>query len=708
MTLEEKIGQLTLHSGHQGPDYNPAEPSDRHQDLFGLIRSGKVGAILNAHGAEYNNSLQRVAVEESRLHIPLLFGNDVIHGYRTIFPIPLAEAASWDPGMIERAARVAAVEATAAGTNWAFAPMVDVARDARWGRIAEGAGEDPYLGSVVAAARVRGLQGTDLAAPDTLLACAKHFAAYGAAEGGRDYNTVDLSEQTLREIYLPPFKAAVDAGVGTLMSAFNELNGVPATGSHLLMSQILREEWGFPGFVVSDWTSIEELVDHGFAADGADAAVKALGAGVDMDMSSFFYLDHLADAMGDGRVAEARIDEAVRRVLEAKRRLGLFERPFADPRRERAVTLCAEHRAVARKMAGRSIVLLKNENGLLPIGGRVKSIAVLGPLADDQNAPLGTWAVVGKAEDVITVLEGIKRRVSAETVVHHAKGCDLDGQRTDGIREAVLVARESDLAIVVVGESAEMSGEAHCRTSLDLPGVQRKLVQAVHETGVPTVVVLLHGRPMSIPWMADHVPAILATWHLGVECGRATAEVLFGDVNPGGKLPVTFPRAVGQVPIYYNHKNTGRPPDEEDPHTSKYIDLPWTPLYPFGHGLSYTSFEFSDLAIQPEEGPLGSRVEVRVKVKNVGDRAGNEVVQLYVRDIVASMTRPVKQLKGFRRVTLQPGNTKTVAFTLESEDLGFYDQQMRYVVEPGLYQVWVGSSSAEGLQGEFRLHGLRR
>jgi beta-glucosidase len=703
MTLEEKLGQLTLFSAGKGPAYNPTSPSQRQKDIAELIGSGKVGAVLNAHGAEYTNDLQRTAVEKSRLHIPLLFGNDVIHGYRTIFPIPLGESASWDLALIERAARIAAIEASSAGTHWTFAPMVDIARDPRWGRIAEGAGEDPYLGSAIAAARVRGFQGTDLKSTDTILACAKHLAAYGAAEGGRDYNTVDISPQTLREVYLPPFKAAVDAGAETLMSAFNDVNGVPATGSHLLMSEILRGEWGFDGFVVSDWDSVEEMIDHRFAADKSDAAAKALTAGLDMDMSSFSYLEHLADALRDGRVTQAQIDTAVRRVLEAKSRLGLFERPYADPQRERALILNPAHRAVAREMARNSIVLLKNEGDLLPIKKSVESIAVIGPLADDRNAPLGTWAVVGQATDVVTVLAGIKLRAPDGMMIRHVQGCDVDSDRTDGLPAAVEAARQSDLAILVVGESADMSGEAHCRTTLDLPGVQQQLVQAVHETGVPTVVVLLHGRPLSIGWTAEQVPAILATWHLGVECGPATADVLFGDFNPGGKLPVTFPRAVGQVPIYYNHRSTGRPPQADDRFTSKYIDLPWTPLYPFGFGLSYTKFEFTNLKIEPRELATDGAVRISVDIRNAGGRAGTEVVQLYVRDLVAGMTRPVKELKGFEKVALDSGEAQSVSFTLKASDLGFYDRDERYVVEPGKFAVWVGPNSAEGLQGEFEL-----
>lgn len=702
MTLEEKLGQLTQQTGGQVQGYNPGERNSKQEELFEAVREGRVGSFLNAHGAEYTNQLQRIAVEESRLRIPLILGNDVIHGFRTIFPIPLGEAASWDPALVEKAARVAAEEASAAGIRWTFAPMVDICRDPRWGRIAEGSGEDPYLGAAMAVARVRGFQGDGLSAKDSLVACAKHFAAYGGAEGGRDYNTVDISEQTLREVHLPPFKAAVDAGAGTLMSAFNEINGIPASANRLTLSTILRQEWGFDGFVVSDWTSVTEMVAHGFAADNAEAAEKAIAAGVDMDMSSFAYRTHLADSVRSGRLPEAVVDEAVRRILRMKIRLGLFERPYVDPQRERDVLLSAKNRALAREVAGKSIVLLRNEGGLLPLSDKIETLAVIGPLADSKRDPLGTWAVVGRPEDVVPVLDGIRASVSPGTKVLHARGCDVTGDSTEGFAAAVEVARQSDVVVMIVGETEYMSGEAHCRSSLDLPPIQLKLVQAVHATGVPVVVVLMNGRPMSISWMAEHVPAILNTWHLGVECGNATADVLFGDVNPGGKLPATFPRTVGQVPIYYNHKNTGRPPTN-DRFTSKYIDLPSTPLYPFGHGLSYTQFAYDNLRVSPEKtGPEG-RVAVSVEVTNVGEREGDEVVQLYIRDLVASMTRPVKELKGFERITLQPGQKRTVSFELTSEQLGFYDRHVRYVVEPGRFKVWVGPNSAEGLEGRFEI-----
>jgi beta-glucosidase len=702
MTLEEKLGQLTQKLGNEGQEGDPAGRGRKMEELLELARSGKVGSFLGAHDADYTNRLQRAAVEGTRLHVPLLLGNDVIHGYRTIFPIPLAEAAAWDPGLAERSARVAAAEARAAGTHWTFAPMVDVCRDPRWGRVAEGAGEDPYLGSLYAAARVRGFQGRDLADPDAVLACAKHFAAYGAAEGGRDYNSVDVSERTLREVYLPPFHAAVEAGVGSVMTAFNEIGGVPATANPLTLDRILRREWGFQGLVVSDWTSIPEMVTHGFARDDAQAAELAIRAGVDLEMSSTTYRDHLGKAVRAGKLSEQVIDTAVRRVLRAKGALGLFDRPFADPERERRELLSDGHRRAAREVAQRSIVLLKNDRDVLPLGEKVRSVAVIGPLADSRTAPLGTWSAFGRPEDVVSVLAGVTARAPAGTAVRHARGCDLDGGSKEGFAEAVRLAKGSDVALLVVGENEDLTGEGHSRSSLDLPGVQNELVQAVHATGTPVVVLLMGGRPLSVPWAAEHVPAILETWHLGVEHGRAVADVLFGDFNPGGKLPITFPRTVGQVPIYYNHKNTGRPPTAER-YTSRYVDLPSTPLYPFGFGLSYTRFAYSNLRLSAAEVGPRDGLTVTVDVENAGGRPGDEVVQLYVRNRVADVTRPVKELKGFRRVTLRPGEKAAIALTFSGDELRYYDQGMRSVVGPGRYDVWVGPSSAEGLHGEFEV-----
>ncbi|MCP4594660.1 MAG: glycosyl hydrolase [bacterium] len=703
MTLEEKLSQLTQRSGDDIDDADTPEARQKTEAFLATIRGAQMGSFLNVHGAERVNRLQRVAVEESRLGIPLIFGLDVIHGYKTIFPIPLAETCSWDPDLVTRAAAVAATEARAAGIHWTFAPMVDIARDPRWGRVAEGAGEDPYLGAVMAAARVRGFQGEDPAAADRLLACAKHFCAYGGAEAGRDYNTVDVSERTLREVYLPPFKAAVDAGVGTFMSAFNDLNGIPATANPFILTEVLRQKWGFEGFVVSDWDSIGELVQHGIAASPADSARLAITAGVDMDMCSFVYRAHLAEEIRSGRISETVIDRAVRRVLKAKARLGLFEHPYVDPQREAQVCLTPEHLALAREVARSSIVLLKNHDDLLPLGKDLGTIAVLGPLADNRKDPFGTWAGIGGWGEAVDVLAGVRSAVSKETRVLHAKGCELEGNDRSGFVEALTVAKQADAVVLVVGEGQAMSGEAHCRTSLGLPGVQRDLVETVHAIGVPVVVVLMNGRPLSIGWTAEHVPAILETWHLGNECGHAVADVLFGDFNPSGKLPITFPRNVGQVPIYYYHKNTGRPPADNDGFTSKYLDTPTTPLFPFGYGLSYTTFGYADLEVSARKIPPGGEVTISAVVANKGKRPGHEIVQLYVRDVVASVSPPVKRLRGFRRIFLAPGETKRVSFTLACADLGLYNAEMKYVTEPGEFRVWIGPSSAEGLEGRFEV-----
>ena len=690
MTLEEKIGQMCQ---------NTKYPESHEQ----LVEAGRVGSLFNVTGAEQTNEVQRIAVERSRLGIPLIFGLDVIHGYSTIHPIPLAMASSWDPEMAKKAASMAAAEASSEGIHWTFAPMVDIARDPRWGRVAEGAGEDPYLGSAMARAWVEGYQGESLADPGTIVACPKHYVAYGGAEGGRDYNTVEVSERTLRDVYLPPFKAAVEAGAGTLMSAFNDLNGIPTSANRFTLTTVLREEWGFEGFVVSDFNSIGELVSHGIAGTRAQAGKEAVEAGVDMDMEGNVYQTTLARLVEEGAVSEETVDEAVRRILTIKFRQGLFERPYTDTGLATEVLQCREHIEAARDFARRSMVLLKNENGLLPLKKDLKIVAVIGPLADEQDALLGCWPCMGKPEDVVTVLEGIKDKVSKETVVLHAKGCDVKGDSAEGFKDAADRAKAADVAIVVVGESREMSGEAGCRSSLDLPGVQERLVRDVCDTGVPVVMVLLNGRPMSISWSAEHVPAILEAWHPGIQGGNAVADLLFGDFDPVGRLPVTFPRTVGQVPIYYNHKNTGRPPTSLL-YTSKYIDLPSTPLYPFGHGLSYTRFDYSNLTISPEKISPDGEVEVSLDVENVGDRDGVEMVQLYLRDLVGSVTRPVKELKGFKRITLKSGKKTTVKFLVGPEQLAFVNRGMKRVVEPGTFDVMVGSSSEDiKLTGRFKV-----
>src|SRR5437868_701172 len=693
MTLEEKLGQLNQVSVDGQPN---AEQLD-------LARKGLVGSFLNLAGADATHAAQHVAVTESRLHIPPILGLDVIHCYRTTFPIPLCEAASWDPEAVEAAAHVAAKEAAAAGVHWPCAPMVDIAPDPRWGRIAEGSGEDPYLGSAMAAARVRGFQGKDPRAPDAVMATVKHFAAYGGAEGGRDYNTVDVSERTLRQIYLPPFRAAVDAGAGSIMTSFNEIAGIPSHANRWLVTTLLRDEWKFRGFVVSDWTGIEELLAHGVAGSRADAGKLGLEAGVDMDMVSGIYLEDVPALVRAGRIPVATVDAAVRRILAAKAALGLFADPYhgSSVERERSVLLAPEHRQLARRVAQEAIVLLKNDASQLPLGSRVRTIAVIGPLADDKVAAFGSWPGRGDPRDAVTPLEGIKQRAGSVSVVY-AKGCGITDTSTAGFADAVAAAKQADVAVLVLGEAGDMSGEAASRAELDLPGVQERLLEAVQATGTPVVLVVNSGRTLTIAWAAEHVPAIVESWFLGVETGPALAAVLFGDVSPSGKLPVTFPRAVGPIPLYYHHKNTGRPTGP-DKYTSKYTDLPVTPLFPFGHGLSYTTFSYSDLRLSaPRITPAGT-LRASVTVTNSGSRDGSEVAQLYVHDEVASVTRPVRALAGFRRVSLKPGEARTVEFQLTAKQLGLYNKDMKFVVEPGKSRVFVGGSSVGGLEGEFQV-----
>ena len=691
MTLDEKVGQLVQYS-------------DFTEDRAAAIRAGRIGSLLNVTGAETTNRVQRIAVEESRLGIPLLFGLDVIHGYRTIFPIPLATASSWDPELVTAIEAIAAREARASGVHWTFAPMIDIARDPRWGRITEGAGEDPYLGSVMAAARVRGFQGDNVAAPDHILACLKHYVAYGAAVAGRDYNSVDMSERSLREIYLPPYRAGVDAGAATLMSAFNLLNGVPTTANTFTINRVLRGELGFGGLIVSDWNSIGELIAHGYAADARDAGRLAFNATVDMDMMGGIYGGQLADLVRTNVIPEASLDASVRRVLRAKFSLGLFENPYVDAATEKAVMLRDDHVAAARDAARKSMVLLKNEGALLPLSNSVRSIALIGPLADNRSDPLGSWHAMGRPEDVVTVLAGIQRRAGTNTTVTYAPGSTVTGPERDGFARAVEIARSADVAIVVVGEREFETGEAASRASLDLPGVQQQLIEAVAQTGTPVVAVLMSGRPLAIPWLAEHVPAILQAWHPGIQGGNAVADVLWGDFNPSGKLAVSFPRSVGQVPVYYNRDVTGRPATAEK-FTSKYLDLPNTPLFPFGHGLSYTTFGYGGLVLSADTVVPDGTISVSATVTNTGAVAGAEVVQLYVRDLVASVVRPVKELKGFTKISLEPGARQTVRFTLGPRDLGLYNQDMRWVVEPGVFQVWIGPSSEEGLEGSFVVRG---
>ncbi|HZR65008.1 MAG TPA: beta-glucosidase BglX [Terriglobales bacterium] len=711
MTLEEKAGQL-----NQLPDKSP--------QTMEMIKQGKVGSLLGVLGAENVNEAQRAAVENSRLKIPLIFGYDVIHGYRTIFPVPLASAGSFDPQLIEHAERVAAKEATAFGVKWVFAPMVDIARDPRWGRIVEGAGEDPYLGSVIAAARVRGFQGSNMADPESVVACAKHFVGYGAVEGGRDYNTAEMSEQLLREVYLPPFHAAVDAGVGTLMSAFNDLNGIPASANHHTLTDILRGEWKFNGFVVSDYDSVHELIPHGIAADDAQASLEALTAGVDMDMATNDYLRSIPELVKSGKLAESVVDEAVRRVLRIKFKAGLFEHPYADTNRSAGI-LAPESLQLERKLAQESMVLLQNKGDLLPLK-KGQTVAVIGPLADDKASQLGSWAGNGQAKDAVTPLESIIAKLGRDHVLYE-KGVDIPpyesglaagvaapapssamgvqgaekNNKPASIDNAVAVAKKADTVLVFVGELAGMTGEASSRASLELPGDQMKLISAVLATKKPVVLVLESGRPLNISWAPERAPAILQAWYLGVQAGNAIADVLFGDASPSARLPLSWPRSVGQIPVYYNHKNTGRPSSPDRWHTG-YLDMSKEPLYPFGYGLTYTSFKYSGVKVDSPVTKDG-KLHVTAEIENTGKREGTEVVQLYVHDRVAPTSRPVRELKGFERVTLAPGERKTVEFTVNANDLGSYDPEMKWIVPSGTYDVWVAPDSASGVQASFEV-----
>ncbi len=716
MTLQEKIGQLSQYNG------DTAEAATQ-------AKEGRVGSLMNVTGAERTNQLQRAALQ-SRLKIPVLFGYDVIHGYRTIFPVPLGGAASFDPQLVEQSERVAAREATAAGVKWTFAPMVDIARDPRWGRIVEGAGEDPYLGSMIAAARVRGFQGASMADPQSLVACAKHFVGYGAAEGGRDYNSAEIPEDTLREIYLPPFHAAVQAGVGTLMSGFEDLNDVPASANYHTLTQILRQEWRFDGFVVSDYDSIHELMAHGIAADDEQAGLEALTAGVEMDMVDGVYEKWLSQLVQSGKLPMRTLDQAVRRVLRIKFRAGLFDHPFyTDAARESRDILTPENRRVARRLGEESLVLLKNEGNLLPLPKRGKKIAVIGPMANDQAVQLGSWVGRGQAADAVTPLQAIESKMPQPPVLH-APGIDIRSLETTATREtgaapaptgatgaaatgretgpatiedAVRVAQQADVVVMFLGEPGGMSGEASSRAFLDLPGKQEQLLEAVAATGKPVVLVLESGRPLDIRWAAEHVPAIIQAWYPGTEAGNAIADVLFGDAAPSGRLPISWPRSVGQIPVYYNHKNTGRPSSKDRWHTG-YLDESKEPLFPFGYGLSYTTFRYSDLRVLAPQITAAGTLQVEATVQNTGQRAGTEVAQLYVHDRVAPSSPRVRELKGFQRITLQPGESGKVEFTLKAQELGTYDPNMNWVVSPGTFDVWVApNATAEGAAGTFQV-----
>lgn len=702
MTLEEKIGQMSQIALNQPQDVSPDQ----------RILNGQVGSFLFLTDAREINRLQHIAVDRSRLHIPLIFGFDVIHGFRTIYPVPLALAASWDPAMVEHVQSMAAKEASAVGVNWTFAPMVDIARDPRWGRIMEGAGEDPYLGSKMAAAQVRGFQGDKLGTPDHILAGVKHFAGYGAAVGGRDYDSSDISDEQLWNVYFPPFEAAVRAGAGSLMPAYMDLNGVPAAGNKFLLQDVLRDKWKFDGFVVSDWDAILNLTTHGFASGPEDAAARAVNVGVDMEMTSHVYRDNLAAAVKDGLVKEATIDESVRRILMTKYRLGLFSHPYVDPAAASAQLVSSEQRHAARAAAERTAVLLRNEGQLLPLSRSLKSIAVIGPLADSKPDIMGSWSLAGHPADAVTVLDGIRQRFGSGTAVSWAKGVEIsrgqpsifDSQfpspqptlKTDAERDAefdhaIDLIKKSQVAVLVLGEAQNMSGERASRSTLTLPGRQQQLLEAAVATGRPIVLVLLNGRPLNITWASQHVPAILDAWYPGTEGGNAIADLLFGDANPGGKLPITWPRSVGQVPIFYA-RNLTQIPNAPD---TRYWDGSSAPLYPFGYGLSYTTFKVDGLKLDSSAVKSGSALTVSVDVQNTGSVAGDEVVQLYTHQRSGSASRPVRELKGFRRITLKPQERQTVTLQLDTHDLGFWSSQTHHwSIEPGLFDLWVGTSSA--------------
>jgi beta-glucosidase len=719
MTLVEKVGQLTQLNGLGGEPTGNADNLVASSGLYDRIRSGQLGSVLNEINVTTINAMQRVAVEESRLGVPLVVGRDVIHGYRTIFPIPLGQAASWNPELVEAGAEVAAREARSRGVHWTFAPMVDIARDPRWGRIAESFGEDPYLASQFAAASVRGYQGDNLAAPDRVASCAKHFVGYGAAEGGRDYNTTVISPSLLHNVYLPSFKAAVDAGAATLMTAFNDVNGLPCSANPYLLHEILRRQWKFDGFVVSDWESIREMIAHGFAADGADAARLSALAGVNMDMASPTYHEHLAKLVEGGEVPESVLDSLVSEVLKVKFRLGLFERPFVEEGKE-SLLLSESHLEVARKAARQSMVLLKNDYHMLPLDNqRLKTIAVIGPLADAKREQLGCWIPDGREEDSRPPLAAIREAAGKNVEVLFVPGLknDLD-ESMAGFADAVAAAKQADVVLLFVGEQANLSGEARSRAILDLPGAQRQLVEAVAETGRPVVLVVQAGRPLTIGKEVAAADAVLYTWHAGTMAGPAMADLLWGVESPSGKLPVTFPKSVGQCPLYYNHVNTGRPPrvyeferdravdhaiSVELGYNSNYIDVEPYPLFPFGYGLSYTTFEYGDVELSTKQLKSGQTLAVRAPVKNSGKVTADEVVQLYVRDLVGSLARPVRELKRFRRVHLEPGESQVIEFALPVEELGFYNNEAKRVLEPGEFEVFVGGSSLAPLAGKFEV-----
>jgi len=712
MSLEEKIGQMSQRNGAEGsiPD-----------DLRKALREGRIGSILNETDFDTVNEMQRIAVEESRLGIPLLMGRDVIHGFRTVLPIPLGQAATWNPELVEKGARVAALEAASVGVNWTFAPMIDISRDPRWGRIAESFGEDPWLTGVFGAAVVKGFQG-DFSQPGNIAACAKHFAGYGASESGRDYNTTNIPENELRNVYLPPFRAAVDAGVATLMTSFSDLNGVPASGNRFLLKQVLRDEWGFDGFVVSDWASIEQLTVHGFAADDREAALAAAGAGLNMEMASRTYETHLAELVAEGQIDVEEVDAMVADILRVKFRLGLFDNPFTDPG-EFPQTADPDHLAVARELALQSLVLLENRNSALPLDPKsLKSLAVIGPLADDPYEQLGTWIFDGDPALSQTPLEAIRHLLGDRVAVSHVRAMETSRSRSEeGFAEAVEAARAADAVLLFLGEESILSGETHSRADIGLPGSQAELVAALRESGKPLIAVVMAGRPLTLGDIRNQVDALVFAWHPGTMGGPAIADVLFGVDSPSGKLPATFPLVVGQVPIYYNHKPTGRPGNADNfTHVddipvrapqyswgfgSFHLDAGFEPLYEFGYGLSYTQFAYSDIEVSKPEIGIDEQIRIQAAVRNTGGIEAEEVVQLYVRDLVGNVTRPVRELKGFQRIRLQPGESRTVAFELSPDDLSFYGRDMQRMVEPGEFQAWIGGSSRASLGTRFSLAG---
>ena len=697
MTLDEKVGQLVLFTS----DWSVTGPSMR-QGYIDDIRAGRCGNIFNAYTAEYTRKLQEIAVNETRLGIPLLFGYDVIHGFRTVFPINLGISASWDIDAVEESARIAAREAAAAGLHWTFSPMCDICVEPRWGRVSEGAGEDPLLGSRISAAMTRGYQGGDLSDPSTVLACIKHYAAYGAPQAGRDYNTVDMSERWLREFYLPPYKAAVDAGALSVMASFNELDGVPATANYHLMQEILRDEWGFQGFVVTDYTGINEMVCHGYAADEADAGRLAINAGIDMDMQSAAFFNYLKEQVESGAVSRKTLDRAVRRVLNVREALGLFDDPFryCSEEREASETLTGENKAFARKLASESMVLLKND-GVLPLV-KGEKVAVIGSLAASRDDLLGTWRAAGEVDKVpASILDAIREYNGAANVVY-AEGCKEQGDDRSGFAAALAAAKRAKKVVLVIGENCHWSGEAASRSDIRIPGVQSELLEKIAATGKPVAVVLLNGRPLDLSAESETAGAILEAWYPGTMGGYAAADVLYGEYNPSGKLSITFPRNLGQVPVYHYAKNTGRPyVHPEAKYESRYLDVPNEPLYAFGHGLSYTSFDYSDITLSAPSFAGDGSLTASVTVTNTGAVAGTETVQLYIRDLVGSVTRPVKQLKDFTRVTLGPGASETVSFTIGKETLSFWRQDMTFGPEAGDFKLFIGGASDAVKEAEF-------